>query len=340
MVESSHFHCWVLFCSTFWAKSSRPFKSWFSGRGGGQQLFNFQSPVVQWMARTSSLNCLSCRNPYQTPHSLNFLPPFHWKPPFLSLKGASSHPLPKNRLWPFSVDVSRFSLIFKSILVDFSQFQSRFARLQSNLVNLSQFQASHASQKRTSLLPTGRWGETTPNHYGTAGEVHECIRNWSLFSNRQMPLGLSGKKKIYCCLGCHCLYGTCHSWIGSIYRVPQRVPKKPLRQTTYIESTIKEVTILFELHTPAGHYCTINSENILFVPLWCQRGCLPCLECVCTFASYMTSLCTACDPILGCFSGFPALVACLSAEWHSAVWCLAMGWKHSFMLLKWDTPRK
>ena len=31
------------------------------------------------MAQTSSLNCLSCRNPYQTTHSLNCLPPFHWK---------------------------------------------------------------------------------------------------------------------------------------------------------------------------------------------------------------------------------------------------------------------
>ena len=73
-------------------------KSWFSGRGWGQQLFSFQSPAVQWMARTSSLNCLSCRNPYQTPDSLNCLPPFHWKALF-SLKSASSHPHPKNRLW-------------------------------------------------------------------------------------------------------------------------------------------------------------------------------------------------------------------------------------------------
>ena len=72
-------------------------KSWFLGRGWGQQLFNFQSPAAHWIARTSSLNCLSCRDPYQTPHSLNCLPPFHWKPLF-SLKNASSHPLPKNRL--------------------------------------------------------------------------------------------------------------------------------------------------------------------------------------------------------------------------------------------------
>ena len=46
------------------------------------------------MARISSLNCLSCRNPYQTPHSLN-PPPFSLKTPFFSLKRASSDPLPK-----------------------------------------------------------------------------------------------------------------------------------------------------------------------------------------------------------------------------------------------------
>ena len=74
-------------------------KSRFSGRGWGQQLFSFQSPAVQWIAQTSSLNCLSCRNPYQTPDSLNCLPPFSPKTPFFSLKSASSHPLPKNQLW-------------------------------------------------------------------------------------------------------------------------------------------------------------------------------------------------------------------------------------------------
>ena len=47
------------------------------------------------MARTSSLNCLSCRSPYQTPHSLNASPLFTEKP-FFSLKSAVSHPLPKN----------------------------------------------------------------------------------------------------------------------------------------------------------------------------------------------------------------------------------------------------
>ena len=75
--------------------------SWFSGRRWGQQLFSFQSPAVQWMARTSSLNCLSCRNDHQAPHSLNCLPPFHRKKYlFFSLKSASSHSLPKSRLLP------------------------------------------------------------------------------------------------------------------------------------------------------------------------------------------------------------------------------------------------
>ena len=72
-------------------------KSWFLGRGWGQQLFSFQSPAVHWMARTSSLNCLSCRKPYQTPHSVNCLPLFTEKP-FFSLKSASLRPLPTNRL--------------------------------------------------------------------------------------------------------------------------------------------------------------------------------------------------------------------------------------------------
>ena len=36
--------------------------------------------------RTSSLNCLSCRNPYQAPRSLNCLPPFHWKTLFFTMK--------------------------------------------------------------------------------------------------------------------------------------------------------------------------------------------------------------------------------------------------------------
>ena len=58
---------------------------WFSGRGWGQQLCSFQSPVVHWLAWTSSLSYLSCRNPYQTPHSQNVSPLctetpfFHWK---------------------------------------------------------------------------------------------------------------------------------------------------------------------------------------------------------------------------------------------------------------------
>ena len=80
------------------AQGFSKFKSWFSGRGWGQQLFTFQSPAVHWMARTSSLNCLSCRNPYQTPHSLNCLPPFHWKPLFFTEKCFVASPPPKSAL--------------------------------------------------------------------------------------------------------------------------------------------------------------------------------------------------------------------------------------------------
>ena len=86
------------FCAVVYVYWFLKIESWFSGRGWGQQLFSFQSPVVHWMARTSSLNCLYCRNPYQ--------PPIHWiaaplftENPFFSRKSASSHPLPKNRLW-------------------------------------------------------------------------------------------------------------------------------------------------------------------------------------------------------------------------------------------------
>ena len=73
-------------------------QSRFSGRGWGQQLFSLQSPAVQCMARTSLLNCLSCRNPYQTPVHWIASPHFTEKL-FFSLKSASPHPLPKNRLW-------------------------------------------------------------------------------------------------------------------------------------------------------------------------------------------------------------------------------------------------
>ena len=43
------------------------------------------------MACTSSLNCLSCENPYQTPSSLNVSPLF--TETLFLLKSASSHPL-------------------------------------------------------------------------------------------------------------------------------------------------------------------------------------------------------------------------------------------------------
>ena len=54
------------------------------------------------MARTSSLNCLSCRNPYQTSDSLNCLPPFHWKPLFFTEKCFVASPSPKSWLWLFA----------------------------------------------------------------------------------------------------------------------------------------------------------------------------------------------------------------------------------------------
>ena len=70
-------------------------KSWFSGRGWGQQLVTFQSPAVHCIARTSSLNCLSCRNPYRTPHSLDCLPSFHWEALFLHWRVLRRIPFPK-----------------------------------------------------------------------------------------------------------------------------------------------------------------------------------------------------------------------------------------------------
>ena len=71
-------------------------RSWFLGSGFGQQLFNFRSPAVHWMARTSSLNCLSCRNPYQTPLSLNPSPLFTEKPFFFTEKCFVGSPAQKS----------------------------------------------------------------------------------------------------------------------------------------------------------------------------------------------------------------------------------------------------
>ena len=59
-------------------------------------IFQFQSLAVQWMARTSSLNCLSCRNPYQAPDPLNCLPLFHWKPLFFTEKCSVASPSDKS----------------------------------------------------------------------------------------------------------------------------------------------------------------------------------------------------------------------------------------------------
>ena len=50
------------------------------------------------MARTSSLNCLSCRNPYQTPHSLNPSPLFTENPFFFTEKCFVGSPAQKSAL--------------------------------------------------------------------------------------------------------------------------------------------------------------------------------------------------------------------------------------------------
>ena len=50
------------------------------------------------MARTSSLNCLSCRNPYQTPHSLHPSPPFTENPFFFTEKCFVGSPAQKSAL--------------------------------------------------------------------------------------------------------------------------------------------------------------------------------------------------------------------------------------------------
>ena len=50
------------------------------------------------MARTSSLNCLSCRDPYQTPHSLNPSPLFTENPFFFTEKCFVGSPAQKSAL--------------------------------------------------------------------------------------------------------------------------------------------------------------------------------------------------------------------------------------------------
>ena len=53
------------------ATACTEYRSRFSGRGWGQQLFSFQSPAVHRIARTSSLNCLP-------PVEILTKPPIHW----------------------------------------------------------------------------------------------------------------------------------------------------------------------------------------------------------------------------------------------------------------------
>ena len=83
-------------------------QSWFLARGWGQQLLSFRSPAVHWMARTSSLNCLSVE--ILTKPLIHWMPPpFSLKNPFFTEKSTSSHPLPKNRL-PNFLAIIKFSL--------------------------------------------------------------------------------------------------------------------------------------------------------------------------------------------------------------------------------------
>ena len=54
------------------------------GRGWAQKILTFWSPAIHWIARTSSVNCLSCRIPYQCLHSLNAWTPFSEKALFFT----------------------------------------------------------------------------------------------------------------------------------------------------------------------------------------------------------------------------------------------------------------
>ena len=73
-------------------------RSWFSERGWGQQLLTFQSPAVHWKARTSSLNCLSCRKPLPNTSFTELPPPFSLKTPFFHWNVLRRIPIPKHRL--------------------------------------------------------------------------------------------------------------------------------------------------------------------------------------------------------------------------------------------------
>ena len=68
-------------------------KSWFSGRDEDR---NFSVFRVRAFTESPDLwNCLSCRNPYHTPHSLNCLPPFSLKSPFFHWKVLRRIPFPE-----------------------------------------------------------------------------------------------------------------------------------------------------------------------------------------------------------------------------------------------------
>ena len=74
---------------------SRYSPDWQQPRFGATAKVNSQSPAIHWMAKTFSLNCLSCRIPCQNLHSLNVSPWFSEKALLFSDFYALSHPLPK-----------------------------------------------------------------------------------------------------------------------------------------------------------------------------------------------------------------------------------------------------
>ena len=73
-------------------------KSWFSGRGWGQQLFNFR--VRRFTESPGPLHWIAFPLEILTKPSIHWIAsPLFTEKPFFPLKSASSHPLPKNPLW-------------------------------------------------------------------------------------------------------------------------------------------------------------------------------------------------------------------------------------------------
>ena len=75
--------------------------------------FQFSESGGSLNGRSSSLNCLSCRNPYQTLHSLNCRPPFSLKIGDLKMTSTSTERQKRNQnLAPVLVIISGTSLAF------------------------------------------------------------------------------------------------------------------------------------------------------------------------------------------------------------------------------------